>query len=150
VYEDDERLLAELGQAVRDAESVPPRLVELGMDLFAFHDMDAELAALSFDSADLPGGVLAGTRASVDGPRALTFAVADVIIDVELSARALHGQVVPPLPGEIELRLRDGHTRATSVDEVGWFSFEEPPGEPFQLRLQTTAGRVVTTSWTRP
>lgn len=47
----DEELLAELGAALRTAEEVPAGFVNAGKAAFAWRGVDAELAALTFDSA---------------------------------------------------------------------------------------------------
>lgn len=144
---DDERLFNELGDALRSAAAVPPRFVEAGRAAFTWRTVDAELAELSYDSAT-EGAALAGTRADPAALRALTFAAAGLTIEVEVTADALQGQVVPPQAGEIELRPRDGSAGATTgVDEVGWFAFSPVPAGLFRLHLRTADGRTVVTAW---
>jgi hypothetical protein len=145
---DDERLLTELGEALQAAREVPPRFVEAGKAAFTWREVDAELAELGFDSADEPAGALAGTRADPAALRAMTFVAGAVTIEVEVTAAALQGQVVPPQAGEIELRGRDGSATAVPVDEVGWFVFAPPPAGLFRLHLRTADGTRVLTTWT--
>ena len=47
---DDDRLLAALGQALKAREAVPSWFIETGKSAFAWHDIDAELAQLTYDS----------------------------------------------------------------------------------------------------
>jgi hypothetical protein len=147
-WNDDEELLAALGGALRSGADVPGRFVEAGKAAFAWHNIDAELAALTFDSADAASGRLAAaTRAEPAALRALTFATARLSIHLEVTRHALHGQVVPAQPGEIELRPATGAPTNVEVDEVGWFVVEPVPTGAFRLRCQTATGTVVVTDW---
>ena len=47
---DDEQLLAALREAVRDRQAVPPWFVEMATNAYAWHNIDAELAQLTYDS----------------------------------------------------------------------------------------------------
>ena len=47
---DDDRLLAALGQALKAREAVPSWFIETGKNAFAWHNIDAELAQLTYDS----------------------------------------------------------------------------------------------------
>jgi hypothetical protein len=145
---DDEALLAELAEALRIAHEVPGRFLEVGKAAFAWHDVDAELAELAYDSAAQPADARSGTRADPGAMRALTFGAGDITIEIEATADALQGQVVPPRPGEVELRFRDGSTITVPVDEVGWFVFTPPPVGLFRLHLRTADGTKVQTVWT--
>ena len=49
---DDDRLLALLGDVLNDAEPVPDRLREYARTLIELGDLDRELAQLTYDSAD--------------------------------------------------------------------------------------------------
>jgi hypothetical protein len=144
---DDERLLAELGDAVRAGQQVPAGFVAAGKAAFAWRNVDAELATLT-------GTALVGTRAEPASPhaepaslRSLSFVARELSIEVEVTADALLGQIVPPQPGEIELHGRHGSTQAVPVDEVGWFVIRPVPGTMFRLRLRTADGTAVVTEW---
>ncbi len=60
----DEALLAALRQALAARQAVPPEFVEAGKSAFAWHNIDAELAQLTYDSArdTEPRGGHAGPR----------------------------------------------------------------------------------------
>jgi len=140
----DDDILAELAEARRAASDVPGRILEIGRAAFAWRTVDAELVALSHDSAASP---TAGTRAEQAAVRALTFVARDLTIEVEVTDDALQGQVVPPQPGEIELRDRTGAVATAPVDEVGWFVIARVPRGMFRLHLHTASGATVVTEW---
>jgi hypothetical protein len=141
---DDDRLLAELGAAMRGAAQVPARFVEVGKSAFAFRGVSAEIAALTHDSA---GAALAGTRAE-PALRSLTFVAGELAIELEITADALVGQVVPPRSGEIELVGPTGPIATTGVDDVGWFALRPAPTGPVRLHLRTADGESIHTEWT--
>jgi hypothetical protein len=143
---DDERLFMEVREAVR---AVPPGpLVEAAKAAFAWHNVDAELAELTYDSAVEPAGALAGARADPAALRALTFLTSAITIEVELTSAGLQGHVVPPQPGEIEMQLRDGSRRTVPVDDDGWFLVLPRPAGMFRLYLHTAEGGTALTTWT--
>jgi hypothetical protein len=135
----DDELLAALADARRSAAEVPDRIREIGRAAFAWRTVDAELAALSTEAP-------VGARAEQAAVRALTFAAREVTIEVEVTQEALHGQVVPPRTGEIELHDRTGVVAVAQVDEVGWFVLSPVPGRMFRLRLRA-GDTVVVTEW---
>lgn len=147
-WNDDELLLDALDTALRTAREVPRHFIEVGQASYTWHGIDAELAALTYDSADIAfADAMLATRAEPAPLRAMTFATADLTIELEVTNDALLGQLVPPQPGEIELRLRGGAARAAHVDEVGWFSFHPPPAGGFRLEYRSPGGRTVATDW---
>jgi hypothetical protein len=141
---DDDQLLAELGAAMRGAAQVPPRFVAFGKSAFAFRGVSAEIAALTQDSV----GTLAGTRSESAALRSLTFVASELTIELEVTADALLGQVVPPRAGEIELVGPGGVMATTAVDDVGWFAVRPAPTGPVRLQLRTTGGESIRTEWT--
>jgi hypothetical protein len=143
---DDDRMLAELGEAVRAAAEVPARFIAAGKAAFAWRTVDAELAALRYDSA-LAGPVLAGTRAEDATLRALTFVASQLTVEVEVTAEALLGQVVPPAAGEVEIHGRNGPVGTVSIDEVGWFVVRPVPARMVRLHIHTADGRSALTQW---
>jgi hypothetical protein len=142
---DDERLIAELAEAVRVGGEVPPDFVAAGKALFAWRTVDADLATLTHDSAADPVG--AGTRAE-PGARALTFVSGDLSVELELTGDTLLGQVVPPESGRVELHGIGGRVAEVPVDESGWFALRGVPAPMFRLSVHTGAGTLVT-EWIR-
>src|SRR5215472_12027599 len=92
----DEELLAALRQALAARRAVPPEFVQAGQDAFAWHDIDAELAQLTYDSTRRTED-LVPTRAPEEAAiRVLTFtsAQAGVQIELEVQEDALAGQIL--------------------------------------------------------
>lgn len=137
---DDDRLLEDLAAAVREEQQVPASFLAAGRAAFDWRNVDAELAALAEDA-------LAGTRQEPAELRSFTFVARELSIEVEVADDALLGQIVPPRPGRIELRGRDGSTRTAEVDEVGWFALRPLPTGMFRLYFEDPAGAQVLTEW---
>jgi hypothetical protein len=141
--DDDDQLLSALKVAL--ADDMPARFVDTAKASFTWRDIDAELAALSYDSArdELAG---AATRAEPSAARYLTFDATDLAIELEIVGDALHGQVVPPQAGEVEVRLADGTSTTAPVNDVGYFTVPPPQGT-FRVHCRTANGVVVQTGW---
>ena len=92
-WADDDALLAALGEAVRAARAVPPEFTAAGQAAFTWRTIDAELAALTFDSATAEPA-LPAVRAEEAGPRFLTFAGSDLSIELEIGPDSIVGQIV--------------------------------------------------------
>jgi hypothetical protein len=146
----DDQLLALLGEALRLAEPVPDHLVDFARQSFTWRSIDADLAALVYDSADAE---LAGVRGE-DMPRQITFQASDIEIEAMVfddgdptGARRLVGQLVPAAPSTIQLVSGTGiHT--TSCDHLGRFSFDSLTSGPVRLCLLVSdALRTVHTDW---
>jgi len=154
---DDDQLMAALGEAVRLGDP-PPEFVAAGRAAYAWRTIDAELAALTYDSAaEL---CTTATRAQAAPVRALTFAAADVTIEVELTGDALLGQVCPARDGTVDVERSpdagagpaDGGRAGApvAVDEVGYFVVRPLPAGPFRLRYRRPGGVEVVTGWITP
>lgn len=144
---DEERLLAEL-RAAGALDPVPADAVAAARSAFLWRTIDAELAELTYDSL-FEEKELTGVRGAAEA-RSLTFATEDLTVELEASTvgagRRLLGQLVPPQPGEVEVRHAGG-TVTVTADELGRFSADVPPG-PVSLRCRgSRAGANVTTDW---
>ncbi len=142
---DDERLLSDLGAALRSRSEVPDRVVDIGKAAFAWRATGAELAGLIYDSARTP---LVGARAE-PARRALTFVTGELTIELEVGAAALTGQLVPPQPGRVDVHTREGASVTAEADDVGWFVVRPRPEGLCCLRVRTNDGREIRTEWTR-
>ncbi len=143
---DDEQLLGALREAMRARQAVPPGFAEAAKSVYAWHNIDAELAQLTYDSSrDTDRSV--SLRSETASIRALTFTSAHTSIELEVTEGSLLGQVMPPGEGTIEVQARDSATTATPVDEIGCFSIEPIPPSPFRLRCRTAHGTDVVTGW---
>jgi len=142
---DDDDLLAALGEALQEEDAVPPRVTAMGKGLFSLYSLEAELAAL--EQGDK---LLAGVRSTATGARELDFTLGSLTLHVELSARQLSGQVVPPQPGEIDVQTQGDRPRRIEVDELGWFSVAPPPRGEFRLLFLGAEGLRAVTDWIPP
>jgi hypothetical protein len=142
---DDEHLLTVLGEALRARQAVPAWFVETGKSAYAWHNIDAELARLTYDSShDTMGAAV--TRAEAASIRSLTFTSPHLSLELEVTGNSLLGQVIPPRAGTLETLARAGVT-TSPVDEIGCFAVDPIPASPFRLRYRTTDGTDVLTGW---
>ena len=143
---DDEALLAALRQALRARQAVPAEFVEAGQNAFAWHNIDAELAQLTYDSTCDPE-LAPSVRTEAASIRALTFTSAHLTIELEVNEDSMLGQVIPAQEGTIEIQTRTAATATIPVDEVGYFPIRSIPNGPFRLHCHTTDGSDVLTGW---
>lgn len=143
---DDEALLAALQHAVRARQAVPPEFVEAGKNAFAWHNIDAELAQLTYDSTR-DSGRAPSMRAEAASIRALTFTSAHLNIELEVTSDSLLGQIIPAQAGMIKIQARTGAETALPADEIGCFSIHPIPPVPFRLHCRTAGGIDVRTGW---
>ncbi len=143
---DDEQLLAALGEAMRARQAVPEEFVQMGKSAYAWHNIDAELAQLTYDS-NTDRERAAAVRSETASIRALTFTSAHLSMDLEVTGDCLLGQVNPPRAGTLEVQTRAGATTDTPVDEIGCFAVEPIPASPFRLRFRAADDTDVVTGW---
>ena len=142
---DDEQLLGALGEAIRSRQAVPSWFVTTGKNAYAWHNIDAELAQLTYDSyadTEQPAFV----RSETASIRALTFTSAHLSLELEVGEESLLGQVMPPQAGTLETYTRTG-LATLPVDESGYFAVEPIPAGSFRLRFHTSGGADVVTGW---
>jgi hypothetical protein len=144
-WDDDDALLDALRSALEE-DSVPPRLVQQAKDMYAWRNVDEELAALTYDSLVDPPAVAIRTEAAP--LRTLTFATDRLTIELEVAADALFGQLIPPCPGEVELESADGARHICRVDNLGVFVIRPVPAGSFRLCCRTADGDAAVTAWT--
>ena len=143
---DDEELLAALGRALSARRAVPPEFVEAGKNAFAWHNIDAELAQLTYDSTRITD-LAAPTRAEAASIRALTFTSAQLTIELEVTADSLLGQIVPIQAATIEVQSSAGAQPPLPSDEIGCFTIHPIPRSPFRLRCRAGTNIDVLTGW---
>jgi len=143
---DDEQLLAALGEAVKERQAVPSWFVEMGKNAYAWHNIDAELAQLTYDSRD-ERRELAAVRSETASVRSLTFTSAHLTVELEVAGNSLLGQLIPPRDGTLEVHTKAGVITTTEVDEIGCFAVDPLPATPFRLRCRTAEGTDVLTGW---
>lgn len=148
---DDELLLAALRESVQARLAVPPWFTQTARNAYAWHDIDAQLAQLTYDSSH--DRALETTLRSVSirsepaSIRALTFTSARLAIELEVTADSLIGQIVPPRQGTLEQESKSGETVTVAIDEIGCFYIQPVPDGSFRLRCRTEDGVDVVTNW---
>jgi len=143
---DDDRLLGALSEAVKARQAVPSWFIETGKNAFAWHNIDAELAQLTYDS-NVDRREAAVMRSETASIRALTFTSDHLTLELEVTGNSLLGQLLPPRSGELEIQTRAGEISTTHVDEIGCFSVDPIPDSPFRLRCRAADGTDVLTGW---
>ncbi|MEN3362259.1 MAG: hypothetical protein V7637_6241 [Mycobacteriales bacterium] len=145
---DDDELLARLAEVMDEVSPVPPDVVTAAQAVFGLRTLDAELAELLFDSADVPAP--AGLRGPPAWPRQLTYQLDDLLIECEVDAANLIGQVLPAAPVTLEVMTSSGVTHPVDVDSAGRFVAPLPGHGPIRLRCQPGRQRPVLTPWLLP
>lgn len=145
-WEDDD-LIATLQEALRARQAVPAEFVAAGKSAFAWRNIDAELARLTYDSVrDLE--LAASVRAEQATIRALTFTSARLTIELEVTADAVVGQIVPAQPATIIVQPGAAGTQTeVRADEIGCFTIYPIPPGTFRLQCRTETGTEVITGW---
>lgn len=148
----DDQVVQELAQAVAAADPAPADVVAAAKASLTWRTIDAELAALTYDSL-LDDDQLATVRGGVTaGPRALTFELGEVVVDVEVAdsgasrqLRQLLGQVVADGVVAVVLeRAGDPVGVELAVDDLGRFRATGVGAGPIRLRCRLEGSEVVT------
>jgi hypothetical protein len=116
-----------------------------GYAAFSWGTVDAELAALTYDSV---GDDFAAVRGSSAPPRTLVFTGAQVSVELERTDTCLVGQFVPPTSGQVTLWGPEGPLATANAEELGCFDFERPSDGLVRLHCRTSSG-VFFTDWFR-
>lgn len=142
----DDELLAALRDALAERQRVPAEFTEAARSAFAWHNIDAELAQLTYDSGR-DADVAPATRAEAASIRSLTFTSARLSIELDVAEDSLVGQVVPAQPAVITVLARTGGELEVHADEIGCFTIEPIPLGQFRLRCRSAGGVEVLTGW---
>ena len=143
----DDLLMDRLREIAGVADAAPALVHAAASAAFALRDLDASLAELVRDSAE---SSLAAVRGDGDD-RLLSFESGDVTVEMQVTENGPRRDVVAHVSGAA---LADatvdmlGASRSVSTDDGVLVVRDLPPG-PLRLRLTTTAGAAVATSWVR-
>ena len=146
-WNDDDELLALLRDALAEQRDVPARFVEAGKATLRLALDRRRAGGARLRLGDRPVRV---RRCDPRGPRrdpGADFAFRDATVHVQIGRGGLHGQVVPPRPGEVEVHVEGRPPRTAAVDEQGWFSFAPLPHTPFRLLWRISGGGTAMTDW---
>lgn len=146
-WDDDERLLADLSEAVGETGPLADVIADYGKGAYAWHTVERDLlrASLSFDSSLER---VTERRGGPDDPRVLTFTAAPLSVELEVMPDQVVGQILPPGAGEILVETADGVTFHVQADDVGFFILPNVPHGSVRLRCDTAVARLVT-DWIR-
>jgi len=147
-WDDDESLLEDLREALQDMAPLPPEVVAAAKSLYAWRTVDAELAALLYDS-DLDEALLARVRSDVPAGRILRYEGPGLAIEVDVAGDGLIGQVLPPQSLGIEVEVPAGAGSRIEADNLGRFLIKPVPASVMRLRSRTAEGISFTTPWVR-
>ena len=140
---DDEELLAALREAMRARQEVPADFIQAARNAYAWHNIDYELAQLTYDSSQHADA----TRAETASIRALTFRSPHLIVELEIVDGSLIGQLIPAHDRPIEIQTTTGASTQVTLDEFGCFQITPMPQDQFRLRFQTADDTDVLTGW---
>lgn len=139
-------LLGVLREALEIADPIPDQVLAAAKGSYAWFGIDAELAALTFDSVESGLVGARSTSTTSTDERQLTFSGAGVEIELMITGRGerrLIGQMVPPAAATIVLETTDG-SRETEADELGQFGFDNFEGGLMRLTVVSGATRIKT------
>jgi hypothetical protein len=144
-------LAAELHRAVASADAVPPGWRVAARACFAWAGLDADPAALVYDSREVRGAAVetgtAGRPVEVTA-RELRFSSGAVTLEVELDAGAdklrLLARLAPARAATVVVRWPEGSVVSHS-DDAGTFRFDELPRRPLCLHVPDPP--AVKTAW---
>lgn len=145
-WSDDDELLDALRDALRKSASTPQEAIESAKAIYTWRTIDAELAALTSDSADQPSPVLRNDPAAL---RSLEFRVNDHGIALEIDSDQIYAQLIPPTAGHIDLYTADGQHRSYDADATGYFRITPRPQTDFRLLCAPQGRPAFHTGWIR-
>jgi hypothetical protein len=139
-------LFARLKGVGRRVDAVPGHVVAAARASGSWHNIDAELAELVYDS--LLDAELVGVRGGA-ATRQLTFETPGLSLEVEVAGEPsrLNGQISPAQETDIEVRHADG-SFTVRTDVLGHFRIEPLPPGPVSFAYQATGSKPTThTDW---
>jgi hypothetical protein len=129
----DDALVDELRRVRALADPVPAAWRQAALASLAWQDIDAEPAALAYDSLSGRDPRLAGGQPGTQAVRELRYAAgaAGLSLEVDLNADRLRvvGEVSPAAPVEVVAVWPEGR-QATTTDDRGAFRFDDLPRRP--------------------
>ncbi|SDG43259.1 hypothetical protein SAMN05216553_10840 [Lentzea fradiae] len=134
-WDSDEVLLDALRDALSTpSEEVPPEFVEAAKAAFTWRTVDEELLLITSYDSVLDDTLFARARSTATA-RQLVFDAEGVMLQVEVSAAGITGQLMPP-GGSVTLVTPDGDHETVPVDELGTFVMGTAPRGPVKFRFQ--------------
>jgi 5-keto 4-deoxyuronate isomerase len=145
---DDVELLAMLRSMLTGSAAVPAAVTAAARAAFDTRSLDAELAALIYDSAT-DDRLLVGSRAAADSARILVFRTEESTIEIEfVDGRAL-GQIDPAGAGTVSLESPQAALGQAEIDSAGCFVIEGSFSGMIRIVLHGPDDARLVTEWTR-
>jgi hypothetical protein len=137
----DDKLLAALAEATRQAGEPTGTMAAASDAAFSWRTIDAELAELTYDSMADEGALVrdAGTTS-----RQLVFQGEGLGVELELEPDGLVGQLVPPMSGIVTLVGPAGDLASVEADTLGCFRIDSTARGPVRLRCETGSDQILT------
>ncbi|WP_394616782.1 hypothetical protein JNUCC0626_45360 [Lentzea sp. JNUCC 0626] len=133
-WDSDEVLLDALRDALSTpSEEVPPEFVEAAKAAFTWRTIDEELLLITSYDSVLDDTLFARARSTATA-RQLVFDADGVMLQVEVSAAGVTGQLMPA-SGPITLVTPSGDHETAEVDELGSFVMGVAPRGPVKFRF---------------
>jgi hypothetical protein len=137
----DDRLLAALAEATRQAGQPTETMASAADAAFSWRTVDAELAALTYDST-ADDAVL--VRAAGTSSRQLVFEGHGLGVELEHTPDGVVGQLLPPAPGTVVLLGPTGELARVEADTLGVFRIDGAHRGPVRLRCATSDAEILT------
>ena len=148
-YGSDEELLARLREVLEPLDPVPEHVLAGSRALFGLRRLDEELAELVRDSAEEQGRLLA-VRGEGD-VRLISFETGPVAVELQVTERGSRRDLIAQISGtavvRAEVETPSGRRPAPVSDGV--FTLDGVEGGLLRLRLLTSSGQDLVTSWVR-
>ena len=138
----DDELLAEVREAVAEADLVTDRQREAARAAFTWRTVDDELAELLHDSALEATAV----RGADDAARTLSFASGPLTLEVEIDGDTVLGQVVGQVAESVVLQRAETPDQTLEVDASGFFRAADVASGPVRFVVQS-GGWTMTSPW---
>jgi hypothetical protein len=141
--DDDDALLAELGQALAPPDAEEARLRADAVAAFTWRTVDQELELLSLSHDSSVAG--AAFRGSPDtaAPRILVFESDRLTLELQVDDEVLMGQIAPPRSALIVVESPQRVVAQANADDAGFFRLPRPPVGTMRLRV----GDELITQW---
>jgi hypothetical protein len=145
----DDGLLEQLRSVLDRVDPAPAELTTAAKSLFALRRLDEELAELVRDSAEDRGGLMA-VRGEGD-VRLISFETGPVTVELQVTEHGPDRDLVAQVGGTAvdvaEVETAAGRRPVPIEDSL--FTLDGVPAGLLRLRLRTTSGRELLTSWVR-
>jgi len=145
---DDEELLDLLKSMLTGASAVPAAVTAAARAAFETRSLEAELAALIYDSA-IDDRLLAGSRGPADPARILVFRAEESTVEVEFADGRALGQIDPASPGTVSLESPQAQLGQAQIDSTGCFVIAGSFSGLVRIVLHSPEDAQLVTEWTR-